>query len=214
MNANESVAFVSWLSTWGPSVLLAISAFLVAYFGVHIRHWYLRPKLDFRFEFKRPFFRLIPTRRGLFYYVTFAVTNNGRTQANDCEAVLEKIWRKAESAENSCEWCKWRILPVNLKWSGENSTKDFKAACFKTVYPGGREVFCDIGYIMAGSDKFCFELPRQFLGQSDALMSGKYKIQISIYAKNARKITRTFKISWSGKWEDKEEKMSREIVVS
>jgi len=215
MNINMSTTLVSWLSIWGPSFLLAISAFLVAYFGVHISHWYLRPRLDFEFEFKRPFFRLVPTTTGgSTYYVRFAVTNKGRTQADDCEAVLEEVWWKADDdARNLDKWIKWTILPVNLKWSGENPARDFKEACFKTIYPGQRRVFCDIGHIKEGSNEFSFELPRRFLEQSEGLLPGKFKIQISVYARNAEKKSRKFKISWSGEWKHTEEEMSKEIIV-
>ena len=149
-------------------------------------------------------------------------------QADDCEAVLERVW-KEDDAKKLHKW--ENFLPVNLKWSGENPTKNFERACFKTIYPGGRRIFCDIGHIchpkhQAAStyrgiteeerqkNKFFFELPQKFFYQWDCLIPGKYQIQISVYSKNAEKITGKFKISWSGEWRDSEEEMFREIVVS
>jgi len=210
MDINTSAIVVTWLSIWGPSVLLAIIALFTPYFAMRIRHWYLRPQLDVEFKYEPPYFRLFPTNTGrLVYYVRFAVINNGKTQANDCEAVLEKVYW-VEDLKNIR---KWIFLPVNLKWSGEDPVRDFETACFRTIYPGGRKTFCDIGHIEENKDGFSFELPRRFLEQSDILAPGDFKIQISVYAKNAEKVTREFKISWSGVWKNTEEEMSEEIII-
>lgn len=153
---------------------------------------------------------MFETKRGrLAYYVRFAVINNGRTQADDCEAVLGEICE----VDDAGNLRKWPILPVNLKWSGEDPVKDFTRACFKTIYPGGRKVFYDIGSLMEDGKYFCFELPRHFIEQWEVLAPDKFKIQISVHAKNAEKIARNFEISWSGKWKRTEEEMSKEIIV-
>ena len=114
---------------------------------------------------------------------------------------MQKIYRSGQS------------YLLTLKWSGEDPARDFKAACFKTIYPGERKVFCDIGHIKEGNRGFFFELPRHFLEQSDALSPGKFEIQISVYGKNAEKKSRKFKISWSGEWKNTEKEMSKEIIV-
>jgi hypothetical protein len=78
------------------------------------------------------------------YYFLFSVRNKGRRPAEDCEAVLERVWSTTDP-DNSREW--QSFIPLNLKWSGENPSKDFRGACLKTIYPGERKVFCDIGRI-------------------------------------------------------------------
>lgn len=207
MNINMSATVVSWLSIWGPSVLLAIIALITPYLALRVSHRYRRPRIDVEFENKRPYIRLFQGKTGRWvYYVRFAVTNNGRTQANDCEAVLEEVYYVDKDI-------KWSILPVNLKWSGEEPVEDFRTACFRTIYPGGRKVFCDIGHIEKDKKTFFFELPRPLLEQSKVLMPGDFKIKISVYAKNAEKVTREFSVSWSGVWKNTEEEMSEEIIV-
>ncbi len=202
INIDTSATIVSWLSIWGPSVLLAIIALIAPFLSIRISRRYLHPRLGIDFENQRPYLRLASP----FYYVRFVVTNNGRTQAEDCEAVLEEIYYEDQSS-------KWRILPVNLKWSGEDPRKDFKAACFRTIYPGGRKNFCDIGHIEKDKKPFFLTLPRHYLEQTRNLRPGHFKMKISVYAKNAEKVTREFSFGWSGTWKDKEEEMSKEMIV-
>ena len=142
------------------------------------------------------------------YYFRFKVSNNGKTQAERCEAVLEKIW-EIDNLGKVREW--ERFSPIPLKWSGPEKEQYF------TIQPE-RTVFVDIGriyeysqqfksvyYTKNNQNKFFFELPNgRPYAQPDCLLPGKYKIQISIYSNNAKKITREFEIDWIGNW-DKEE---------
>ncbi|MGD9129639.1 MAG: hypothetical protein PVJ09_04095 [Candidatus Woesebacteria bacterium] len=61
--------------------------------------------------------------------------------------------------------------------------------------------------------KFVFELPGRYYAQADCLTRGRYKITISVYGKNAKKITRNFFISWSGNWKDNTNDMFKELVI-
>ena len=227
------VAF--WVSIV-TTVILASVAFLAPYVIERWKYKFYAPKLDFEFEFEPPYCHLTEMRRYELrngklenevrfpvYYFRFAVVNSGKLQADDCEAVLEKVWEE-DSAGNLQEW--ENFSPVNLKWSGGDPK-----AYLKTIHPGRNDVFCDIGrihhpkyepesvYVGISEEekqrnKFFFELPQRFFSQWDCLMPGKYQIEISVYSKNAQKTTRRFKISWSGDWKDTEERMFRQIVIS
>lgn len=221
---------------WGTTAILAGSAFAIAFLSPLIKNWFISPRLNFEFEYGPPYchltevlrFELVDGRpqneiRFPVYYFRFTVANNGRSPAYDCEALLENVWQE-DAAGDFDKWKKFS--PYNLKWSGGTPK-----AIPKTIHPD-RKVFCDIGRIhhpdyegesayVGFSDeekranKFFFELPEKPFSQPDSLVPGKYKIEISVYGRNVRKkITKTFKISWSGVWKDTEEKMFREIVIS
>lgn len=154
------------------------------------------------------------------YYFRFLVENVGKTQAEECEVLLEKVFRE-NSAGEMIEWN--NFTPVNLKWSG------IRDPINKTIQPD-RKVYCDIGniphpnhcyasiYREANTEdqkknKFVFELPEKYYSQWDCLLPGKYKFTISIYGKNIKKVTKSFNISWSGKWKEKETDMFEELVI-
>jgi len=226
---------VSAETVWGTTLVLASSALLVPYISAVVKHKYFAPRLDFEFDFGSPYCQLteackreikdgktVNEVRFPVFYFRFVVVNNGRLQADDCEVVLGKVWEE-DSAGNLHSW--QNFSPVNLKWSGEYPLRPTR-----TIQPG-RKVFCDIGRIHhpdyedksvymgiskeeKQENKFFFELPQRFFSQWDCLVPGKYQIEISIYSKNVRKITKKFKISWSGEWKDTEERMFKQVVVS
>ena len=180
-----------------------------------IRPWMRKPEIKIEFANERPYCRHAKTETGLRpYYGHFAVINSGQTPADDCEAVLERVWDSSNEKKNS-EWEEWKnFIPCNLKWSGEDRHKDFERACFKTVYPGERRYFCDIGRVDEGYDIFNFELSRAFLSQVNCLSRGKYKIQISVYSKNAAKVTKKFVVEWSGVWKEKQKDMEKSLEIN
>jgi len=153
------------------------------------------------------------------------VVNRGRSQADDCEAVLEKIWKRGGEKENLELQERKSWIPVNLKWSAEPK-ENFERACFKTIYPGKRRYFCDIGSVSKGKEKeeeqkkFEFELPGPFISQDNYLCPGRYRIQISVYSKNAveykkkaTRETREFDIDWDGGWTDAPKGMPKRLKM-
>jgi len=88
-------------------------------------------------------------------------------------------------------------------------------ACFKTIYPGGRRYFCDIARVdlLKKGARFAFELPWTFISQDTYLLLGKYKIQISVYSKNAAKVAKDFIIDWCRGWKDTQEKMQKCLKI-
>jgi len=182
-------------------------------------------KLDFIF-FHRPPFCHITQMRGAgvdfpVYYFRFKIINIGKIQADQCEVVVENIWKEDET-KTFKEFI--GFSPVWLKWSGIQNTR------YISIQPD-RKVFCDMGRIhhpdhepesvyrniTAGEreqNKFFFEWPERFYSQWDCLLSGKYRIKIAVYSKNAKKISKKFNIVWSGIWKDQESEMLNELVIS
>lgn len=212
-------AIISWFSDWS-TLILAVTAFTAPFAFSFWWRMYTRPKIHIIFDNKPPYCHFTGGHPPM-YYCRFVVINTGRTQADDCEAVLESVWQIEKQSDGRKGERKWeRFLPVNLKWTGEDPVKDFERACFKTIYPGKRNYFCDVGHIdkgerlVEGKIPFMFEQTMGFLGQSDGVTPGQYKLEISVYSKNAAKKTQRFGVRWSGEWKTTNEEMAREIVVS
>lgn len=155
------------------------------------------------------------------YYFRFLVENTGKTQAEDCEVLLERVF-KENSAGRMVEWN--NFTPVNLKWSG------MRDPISRTIQPD-RKVYCDLGKIQHPEHnyvsryrgiteddkkdlKFALELPEIPYSQWDCLTPGKYKLDVSVYSKNAEKASRSFLVAWTGKWKDGESDMFNELVIN
>lgn len=216
------------VSDWvliGSTIFLGAIALLAPYVVERWKYKFYSARLEFIFSHRPPYCHITQMRgTGVdfpVYYFRFKVLNNGRVQAEQCEAVVEKIWK-----ENSAGQLKEFIgfSPVWLKWSGTERTR------YSTIQPG-REIFCDIGRIHQPDhepesayraikkeeikqNKFFFEWPERFYAQWDCLLPGKYQIDITIYSKNAKRINRKFKITWSGNWKNQEPEMLNELVIS
>lgn len=220
-NVTIGLWIVQFLRDWSiPTFIctgiLAIIALIAPYYNAQRLRKRNAPKLDIEFKNKDPYCRHEKTEEGLGpYYCHFVVVNSGLTQADDCEAALEIIWDWCGEKKN-LEWQQRKnFIPVNLKWAAENAEKDFERACFKTIYPGRRKYFCDIGRVNQGQneDKFAFELPRSFISQDNYLCPGRYRIQISVYSKNAAKVAKEFVVDWRGGWRKTQEEMQKRLRI-
>lgn len=178
-----------------------------------IRSWIQKPEIKIEFD-EEKHCRHEKKKKNPCYYCHFMVLNSGLSQADDCEAVLEKIW-DANGEEDHLKWPEredW--IPVNLKWSAER--KGSERACFKTIYPGARKYFCDIVRVSNSKkkeDKFVFELGRTFISQDTFLERGKYRIQISIHSKNTARVTKEFTIDWCGEWKETQSEMQKCLKI-
>lgn len=219
-----SVSIGDWVLVFSTGVL-AITAFVAPYILEKWKHYFYSAKMEFKFFHTPPYCHKTEMRRSdvrfPVYYFRFKVRNKGKTEAERCEVVLERIWKRdSEGSFNELTG----FSPVPLKWSGTLNEKYF------TIQPD-REVFCDIGRIHQPTheplsvyqgvtseeerlNKFFFELPERYYAQQDYLVPGTYRIEISIYSKNARKISKKFEISWSGIWKDQESNMLNELIIS
>lgn len=220
----DTISISDWIVIC-TTVILAATAFIAPYVVELLKYKFYSAKLAFKFTHLPPDCHKTKMEGGgvsfAVYYFRFRVKNEGRSQAEQCEVVLEKILK-----ENSAGQLKELegFSPVSLKWTGPENNRYF------TIQPE-REYYCDIGrihhpahepdpaFFAAGEEqrqqnKFFFELPTRYFSQPDYLAPGKYEIQISVYCKNSKRITRTFKIVWSGKWKDDESEMLNELVIA
>lgn len=209
----------------GTTIVLAGTAFLAPYVLERWKFSYRAPKLKIKFKLAPPDCHqtqmIGPNLSYPVYYFRFLVENTGKTQAEDCEVFLEKIY-KENSAEKMVEVK--NFSPVNLKWSGIRDS-------FKRLIQPGKGMYCDIGRIQhpdhiyksayrniserdQKSNKFIFELPERYYSQWDCLVPGKYELIISVYSKNSEKVTRQFSLSWTGNWEDEEPNIFNELVIN
>lgn len=221
---NTNMQISDWVLI-GTTSLLSITAFIAPYIIERWKHRFYSARLIFKFFHSPPYCHKTEMRGGdikfCVYYFRFKIVNIGNVQAEQCEAVIERIW-KENSAGELKEFS--GFSPVSLKWSGTIADKYF------TIQPE-REFFCDIGRIHHPShepkslykdikpdeidqNKFFFEFPERYFAQWDCLIPGKYEIEISVYSKNAKKNIRRFKIVWSGIWKDQESDMLNELVIS
>ena len=212
------VDVVKFLRDWSIPGFICTGIFaIVALFAPYYNAQRLRkrnaPKLDIEFDEKIYCRHTQTGKKEEPYFCHFAVVNNGVNQADDCEAVLEKIWDDVHGEKDHLKWPEresW--IPVNLKWSAER--KGSEKACFKTIYPGGKRYFCDIAFVNSKEGKkFTFELPRTFISQDTFLKPGSHKIQISVYSKNAAKATEKFEIDWCGEWKGTQPEMQERLKI-
>lgn len=216
------------ISDWvliGATLFLGIIALLAPRSIEKWKHRFYSARLDFIFFHKPPFCHITQMKgAGVdfpVYYFRFKIVNNGKTQADQCEVVVENIWKEDETKKLE------EIIgfsPVWLKWSGTEKTR------YLNIQPE-RKVFCDMGRIHhpdhepdsvyrnitaeeREQNKFFFEWPERFHSQQDCLLPGKYRIKIAVYSKNAKKISKKFNIAWSGVWKDQEPEMLNELVIS
>jgi len=216
------------ISDWvliGSTLFLGGIALLAPYFIEGWKYKFYSAKLDFIFFHIPPYCHITQMRGpGVdfpVYYFRFKVVNTGKVQADQCEAVIERIWREDSSGKLK-EFT--GFSPVWLKWSGTQHTR------YLTIQPD-RKIFCDIGRVHHPNhepesvyrgikreemeqNKFFFEWPERFYSQWDCLVSGKHQIEIAIYSKNAKRVSRKFNIAWSGTWRDQESEMLNELVIS
>ena len=124
------------------AVIGTFLAVLVALFGPFlVEKWkrkYGEARLGIEFAHKPP-----DCHRTIFngndgwpvYYFRFRVSNTGKTQSEETEAILESIHKLNVSGRYELET---NFTPVNLKWSARD--------LHRTIQPG-RSVFCDLGRI-------------------------------------------------------------------
>lgn len=221
-----------WVSLVSTFTLAGVALF-VAFCGPWIiekwKYSFYVPKLEIEFELARPYCQSAITEDGgVHYCFNFCVGNKkGRLRADECEAILEKVWKKDKKGE----WREWQdFRPINLVWSGEDAEMGFQRACLKNIHPGRERVFCGLGWIyepeypvrseyigitteQEQQNKFFFDAAKRVYSQWDCLVPGNYKLAVSIYSKNAPRETRTFNINWTGEWKDTEKEMFKEIVI-
>jgi hypothetical protein len=219
------------ISDWvlvGTTLFLGIIALIVPALSEIIKKELFAPKLDILFEMTPPYciktFWRSPVEKTLnepVHYYRIQVVNNGKSQARKCEVVLEEFWiYDASGKPHRVE----KFTTVYLPIEGGTPTLDINP---------NRKVFCAIGHISSpkyqkGDEKgkfidipgnikktnrFLFDLNLYPFGQPNCIVAGKYLIKVSIYSENAAHIQRYYSISWSGRWQENENEMLRELVI-
>jgi len=210
------------------SLFLGATALFVPVLAEFLKRKVFAPKLEIQFELSTPFcVRTFwrssddPNLNEPVYFFRFQVVNNGQSQARLCEAVLEELWIYDVSG-NPTKFP--RFSPINLRIEGGTP--------FLNINPH-RRVYCPIGHISSPSYqekaergaaidipgrhgdelRFFLELTQFPFSQPNCLVPGKYAIKISLYSENATRCEIYFQINWSGKWQDTEPEMFRELVI-
>ncbi len=223
------------ISDWvliGCTLLLGICALFVPYLAEIVKRKLFSPNIEIGFQLLPPFchktwlgsrLSIQPRMKEPVYYFRFLVINEGKSRANNCEICLENLWNYDASQTPRLHP---NFSPVNMAWSG-NHTKSFV-----NINPE-RRMYVDIGHISSteyqkkyekekfidvredSGDglRFMLELPRYFYSQPNCLAAGRYILQIGFYSENAKNQKVYFDISWTGKWQDKEDEMFKEIVI-
>lgn len=214
------------------ALFLGACALFVPYLAEIVKRKAFSPNLKILFELAPPFCHRTSWRsppgsstqiEEPVYYFRFQVVNEGKTQARQCEVVLENLWIY-DSANNP------QLYPnfssVNMIWVGASNE-------FINVNPN-RRVFCDIGHISSanyqreieqnkfidipgyrGNDlRFVSDLRHIFYSQPNCLGPGRYILQFGLYSENAGYQKEFFDISWSGRWQGGDVEMFREIVIA
>lgn len=218
------------------TLFLGICALSAPYFAELIKRKAFAPELKILFKLAEPFCHKTiwrsppgssPQIEEPVYYFRCQVVNEGKTQARQCEVVLENLWIY-DVAGNPTVYP--NFSPVNLRWV--MATGEFMGE-FININPK-RKIFCDLGHISSeryqreieqkkfidipdykGTDlRFRLDVLRSFYAQPNCLPPGRYIIGIGLYSENADYQKKFFDISWSGKWKDGEKEMFREIVIA
>jgi hypothetical protein len=220
------------ISDWvlvGTSIFLGAIALFVPYLAEVLKRKLFEPNLKLTFSQFPPACHLTywrspvnPSLKEPVYFFRADLVNEGKSQARFCEAVLEELWiYDAAGNPKRVE----RFSPVKLRYD-EQGTK------FVDLNPK-RPIFWNIGHISSPTHQTNDEKPRFidipgsysdelrfFLelfefpyGQPNCLVPGTYGLKIAIYSENSRAQHLLLKLSWSGKWQETEQDMFRELVI-
>ncbi len=209
------------------TLFLGLCALFAPYFAELMKRYKFAPKLDMLFNLSPPschkttFNRIEPV-----YYFRVQIENNGKSQAKQCEVLLENLW--IYNSEN--EPIKYEnFSSVHLKWSVIHND-------FININPNRKNLYCDFCHISSPNYQanvelknpnyninFC-ESKREKLhfvldtveilyAQPNRFGPGKYILQIGLYSENAGYKTEFFEISWSGIWQNDIKDMFKEMVI-
>lgn len=124
----------------GTTLLLATLAILAPRLLEKWKKRYYSPDLSIHYFHESPYYHQTHLDKGELnipaHYFRFMVKNSGKSQAEECVAVLDTIWEVDESGNLSKDN---KFSPTPLKWVGTMETSI-------TIQPE-RNVYCDIGHV-------------------------------------------------------------------
>jgi hypothetical protein len=205
------------------TLFLGAVALFVPYLAEILKRKWFAPKLRIDFVQAAPACR--KTYYGRVHPVfnfRFKVTNDGKSQAKRCEALIEGISKEDATGR----FQEYKYTPVNLLWGSSyeeyvdiNPTRLFYCDFFAIPHKDFQAQQEKAGAYVDPIDTEPFELGLilnvkvAFFSQPKRLPPGKYRIKIAIYSENSAKKEATFQVSWSGQWKETEEEMFKEVVI-
>jgi hypothetical protein len=216
------------ISDW---VLIGTTLFLgaIAIWGERIRDRIYSPKWTIKYSENPPY--CIKTSYKSFiepkinepvYFFRFLVHNTGKTILKNSIAKIDQLWiydssnkpRKFDNwVEVPLEWADNRrtvisLSPQSKEYSniGHISSKQYqeKYELIKNDIPGTHD----------NGLRFFFQTVVHPHSQPNCLLPGKYAIKVMLYAENLIAKELWFEISWSGKWQENDSDMFRELVLT
>lgn len=156
------------------------------------------------------------------YFFRFLVLNDGKSQARECEAVLDALWLYNAAGEPMpCE----DFSPVSLRFDDSRTR-------FLSLNPD-RRVFWALGHISSPAYQRKHEAPRRievpgehgsdlrFMfanidsphGQPNCIPPGRFACRVLITAENAATQVQCYEVVWNGSWQPGLTEMLREVVI-
>ncbi|NOT09434.1 MAG: hypothetical protein HOP28_14685 [Gemmatimonadales bacterium] len=223
------------ISDWvliATTIILATAAFLTPLVGEYIKHRWSGPVLRLSYAARPPGSHKTRLNVRLSeaqvekcetYYFRLAIENDGKTQAHNCEVVLEQVW--FGNSKGGLELLS-QFGPIGLPW-GSGYTD------FVDINPS-RVFFCDFltipdeaaqkwfamfgnyidfpGYT-AGNNGLVLCTRAAFYSQPNRLPPGVYRFHVAVFAENATPVRAAIEVDWSGQWRSHDAEMFKECTV-
>ncbi len=198
----------------------------VALFQEQFKSWYRSPdlKIDFRLEaphcLKTPYhieWNELSKRYTVSteaYYFKVEVINLGESQARFCEVFISDLQEYKDNKWQKNEY----FHQVKLKWDGEKSQETYAH-----INPSPIRFLCLIGHIIKESEGLAEEHTKRFYLDCLYFIGGyhptylspnkKYRFKIAVVSENAKYVSETFELYWTGVWKDDSSDMFKEITI-
>jgi len=223
------------MSNWiliGTTLFLGAIALIVPYLSELIKRRLFAPQLEIHFSENPPACHKTRLKGGNasgrsidepVFYFRFRVVNVGKSQAKRCEAVIENLLiANAEGIFPKDT----HYTPVNLIWGGSyaeyidiNPRRSFYCDLLHVPSQNYQDLLGPQGAYVNPPESGDFNLgailnvKAAFYVQPNRLPPGKYKIDVVVYSENAEEVRRGFLVTWTGKWQDREQDMFQELVI-
>lgn len=215
----------------GTSLFLGVAALLAPAVAEWLKRRFWAAELEIVFNLAKPdchrttlsLSGFTPPQRDTIIYRA-RVKNTGRTQAHKCEVLLTGLLRaNAAGAFIRHE----RLTPVRLQWSAEpadfldlNPDRDQFVDLFYVLHPEHNAAWLASGDLIEWPDTpragngLKLNTKTALYSQPNWLSPGKYRLELTAYAENAKEARISLDVVWSGNWQREEAAMFNECVVS
>jgi len=146
------------------------------------------------------------TENAKIYYYHLGVRNKGRSTALNCRGYVDSIYEYKDAGYERIN----NFIAMPIYWARENRPETF-------IEPE-QVKFLDLAKVEDTYDivrrENIFKIWFREYSDTDRLYSGKYKINIILYAENAKSLSTSLYINWSGRWKAKYSDMLKELTIS